>query len=71
MKTWHWIALILLILASLVVEFTMLSGHSSHWWSHVPAFYIIWGFLSCVVLTYFAKGLGKLILYREEDYYDN
>lgn len=70
MKTWHWIALALLTIASLVVEFTMLTGHAKHWWNHIPAFYIIWGFVSCIVIIYFAKTLGNLLLYREEDYYD-
>lgn len=71
MKTWHWILLALAILASLVLEFTVLADYDSHWWNAVPAFYSIWGFASCMALTFVAKGLGKLFLYQDEKYYDS
>lgn len=70
MKTWHWILLALAILFSLVLEFTVLADYDSYWWNAVPAFYCLWGFASCMVLTSFAKGLGKLFLYQDEKYYD-
>ena len=69
MKTWHWIALALLTILSLVVELTMVH-HGKHWWSSIPGFYIILGFVSCIVTVYFAKWVGKVFLYKEEGYYD-
>lgn len=35
-----------------------------------PAFYALFGFISCVIIVIIAKWLGKL-LKREEHYYDN
>jgi low affinity Fe/Cu permease len=70
MKKWHWIALGILTVISLIVEFTMLAGYDSHWWNKIPGFYIIWGFISCVAIIYISKWLGKLFILSDEDYYD-
>lgn len=70
MKTWHWIVLGVLIALTLVAEFTVLAGYDSHWWNHIPAFYALFGFIGCVVFIFGAKWLGKVIIYKNEDYYD-
>lgn len=70
MKAWHWIALTILTLASLILEFTVLSGYDTHWWNAIPGFYIIWGFLGSVTIIYVSKWLGKLFIYKDEQYYD-
>jgi hypothetical protein len=70
MKPWHWIALLSIAAASLVLELMYLRGHGGHWWNAIPGFYMIWGFLSCVVIIVVSKAIGKLILFRREDYYD-
>lgn len=70
MKLWVWIVLGLVVGASLAAEFTLLAGKDAHWWNHVPGFYIYWGFLSCIVIIYVSKWIGKLLLFRDEDYYD-
>jgi len=70
MKKWHWLGLALLTVFSLVVEFSM--HHNSthhHWWTSIPAFWIFFGFLGCIILIIFAKTLGKLLLNKKEDYY--
>ncbi len=71
MKTWHWIALGVITLISLILEFTVLADYDKHWWDAIPAFYIIWGFISCVLIIYVSKWIGKLFLFRSESYYDN
>lgn len=70
MKTWHWIALGILTVISLILEFTLLADYKSHWWNYIPGFYIIWGFVSCVLMIYISKGLGKLFIFKNEQYYD-
>ncbi len=40
------------------------------WWSRIPAFFALFGFLGCVAIIFFAKSLGKFLLRRGEDYYD-
>ena len=72
MKTWWIIGLGLLTIASLVGEFTgSHAHHGGHWWSGIPGFFIYFGFFGCLLLIYFAKKLGALILTKNEDYYDN
>lgn len=70
MKTWHWIALGVLTVISLIAEFTLLADYDSHWWNNIPGFYIIWGFLGCVAIIYISKWLGELFILSDEDYYD-
>ncbi|MFP8487812.1 hypothetical protein ACKGJO_01840 [Gracilimonas sp. Q87] len=70
MKTWHWIALGVVFIISLVLEFGFMKIKSPHWWNSIPAFYAIWGFLGTVVIIYISKWLGKLFIFRDEDYYD-
>lgn len=70
MKTWHWIALGVVFVISLILEFGFMSEHGSHWWNHIPAFYAIWGFIGCVAIIYISKWLGKLFILSDEDYYD-
>lgn len=72
MKKWHWIALGVLTIISIVVELTIVSGgeHGAHWWSVIPLFYILFGFIGCIVIVFFSKTLGKIFLQKKEDYYD-
>lgn len=70
MKNWHWIALGILLIVSLILEFTYLADYASHWWNHVPAFYALWGGIGCLALIFIAKGLGKIFILSDEDYYD-
>ena len=71
MKKWHWLTLALITVLSIVAEFNLghVEGHE-HWWSHIPLFYIIFGFLGCVLIVAVAKGLGKLFILKKEGYYN-
>ena len=70
MKTWHWILLAVLIAITLVLEFTVLADYKKHWWNHVPMFYGLFGFLGSVVLIFVAKGVGNILITRNEQFYD-
>lgn len=70
MKTWHWIALGVITVISLILEFVFLADYDSHWWNNIPGFYIYWGFIGCVAIIYVSKWLGKLFILSEEEYYD-
>lgn len=70
MKNRHWIALGGLAVISLIIEFTLVEHHGDHWWSHIPAFYVILGFIGSIVIIYISRWLGKLIILSDEDYYD-
>lgn len=41
---------LLAALGGLVLEFTVLRGYASHWWNHIPAFYLLYGALAAFVL---------------------
>jgi len=70
MKTWHWVALGILTVISLILEFTLLSGYDSHWWNHIPGFYILLGFIGCVLIIFISKWMGYTFLYKDEQYYE-
>jgi hypothetical protein len=40
------------------------------WWNRIPAFFALFGFIGCLAIIFFAKFLGKVLLRKEEDYYD-
>jgi energy-coupling factor transporter transmembrane protein EcfT len=71
MKKYHWFALGLLLLLSLFAEFVLLAEYpKKHWWSSLPFFYGILGFIGCMAVVAFSKLLGALFLYKDESYYD-
>ncbi len=45
-------------------------GEAHYLWEKVPVFDLLFGFLGCIVLILFSKGLGHRFLERPEDYYD-
>jgi hypothetical protein len=45
--------------------------HAVFFWHTLPGFDALYGFMSCVVVVLFAKALGRLILQRREDFYDD
>lgn len=52
-------------------EFILPVGHGeANWWDLVPAFYALFGFVSCVLIVVASKALGKAWLQRKEDYYE-
>jgi hypothetical protein len=52
----------------LVIDF-FIHKHADFAWKGIPEFYATYGFVSCVLLIFIAKGLRRLIK-RDEDYYD-
>lgn len=45
-------------------------GHTSHWWSGIPLFWIWFGIIGCGVLILFAKKILGPFVYKKEDYYN-
>ena len=66
---WLRLPMILALLAALgglVLEFTVLRGYASHWWNHIPAFYLLYGALAAFVLGCVSM-LGSKLLNRPDD----
>ncbi len=59
-----------IVLGLLVVIDFLIDKHGYFHLEDLPGFYVIYGFISCVVIVAFSKGLGKLLL-RKEGYYDD
>jgi len=71
MKRLHWTLLALLTVLSIVAELNLAhAGAGHHWWSGIPLFFILFGFLGCGLIVAVAKGLGKLFIQKKEGYYD-
>ena len=45
--------------------------HPHFIWQRLPVFESVFGFLGCIVFVFVAKILGKILLQKEEDYYDD
>ncbi|EPR33084.1 hypothetical protein dsat_0525 [Alkalidesulfovibrio alkalitolerans DSM 16529] len=65
MKTWHWIALGALTVATVIGQFI----ESHYWWEAVPGFFAAFGFVGCLALIFGAKTLGKHVVTKDPDYY--
>ena len=64
MKRWHWIALGVVFLATVVASFLDPLQETP------PVFYALFGFGGCLLLLFLTKIVGKKLLARKEDYYD-
>lgn len=52
----------------LIIDF-VIHKHAGFTWESFPDFYAAYGFISCVLLIFIAKGL-RLLIKRDEDYYE-
>ncbi len=66
LKNFLYIGLILIVL----IDFFLHHDHAAFWWSGMPGFNAIYGFMGCVLIIIVSKALGHHWLQREEDYYD-
>lgn len=53
-------------ISGLILEFTILRGYASHWWNHVPAFYLLYGGVAGGVLILLTTALGKALVHPTE-----
>ncbi|QOC22158.1 hypothetical protein IC757_14215 [Wenzhouxiangella sp. AB-CW3] len=64
--------LMLIVMAALVViDIIVPAPYTRFPWDGIGGFAALYGLLSCVLIIVIAKALGKGLLYREEDYYDD
>jgi len=70
MKLWHYLALALLTIASIAASiFSHHDPHHSHFWDTFPVFWVVFGFVGCVLLIVIAKNILAPFIYKKEDYY--
>ncbi len=69
-RTWLFTSLLAVISIAIgFLSFFQEIGGEFHW-SAFGVFSAAFGFIGCVVIVLIAKGLGRLWLQRNEDYYD-
>lgn len=61
---------VIVVLLSILIDAVFVHHHIKYWFHGFIGFDAIFGFIICIVLIKGAKGLGKLIIQREENYYD-
>lgn len=59
------------VLLTILIDAVFVHPHAYYWFHEFIGFDAFYGFLVCIVLVKSAKGLGKLIIQREENYYDD
>ncbi|MFQ5949596.1 MAG: hypothetical protein ACE5J1_02795 [Nitrospiria bacterium] len=45
--------------------------HAHFFWDSIPGFSAVFGFIACLILIFFSKGIGHAFLMKREDYYDD
>jgi hypothetical protein len=65
----RWSILALAVVLTLAAE-QVVHHKSDYWFSGIPGFYAIFGFVGCVVIIYASKWFGRVFVQRDEDYYD-
>ncbi|MFO7716794.1 hypothetical protein [Desulfosarcina sp.] len=66
MRAWHWIAVALLTVATLIGQFM----ESRYWWEAVPGFFAAFGLVGCWLIIFGAKALGGRLVSKKTDYYE-
>lgn len=61
---------VIMVLLSILIDAVFVHHHIHYWFHGFIGFDAFYGFIMCIVLIKCAKGLGKLIIQREENYYD-
>jgi len=70
MKTWHWATLLGLTLITVVIQLFAPYRQPS-WWDRIPIFYVVYGFIGCTLIIFVSKWLGKLMIQKDEKFYDD
>lgn len=73
MKKWLIAVIAAIFIVTLALSIIASGGHHEAgvaWWHHVPGFYIILGFVGCIVFILVAKWLGNNFLQYDDQYYE-
>lgn len=70
MRVWQWITVLVLTVVSLLLTLSSEGEHHYFSWDSIPVFYILFGFIGCVVMILVPKLFGKFFLQKDERYYD-
>lgn len=64
------LAALLIFIILVLAEIFFITPHKAHYfWQKIPAFFGLLGLAGSVILMVTAKFIGKVFLYRKENYY--
>lgn len=69
MRPRTWLLLGLIVAGSLVAEQFVHHEHE-YWFTGIPGFFVLYGFVGCAAIVYLSKWYGKLWVQRKESYWD-
>lgn len=70
MKIWHWITFLILTMITVLIQ--VLGDYKRpNVWDNIPLFYTFYGFIGCTLIIFISKWLGKLLIQKDEDFYDD
>lgn len=70
MKKWHWVTFLILTLITVFIQ-VLADYKKPNEWDKIPLFYTFYGFIGCTVIIFLSKWLGKLLIQKDEDFYDD
>ena len=59
------------LVLSIVLDIVFQLGYGAFWWSKVPGFFAVFGFIGCIAIILGSKWMGKSWLQKKEDYYSD
>ncbi|HBT47134.1 MAG TPA: hypothetical protein DEA73_04515 [Peptococcaceae bacterium] len=62
--------MVILVVFSTLLEIAFFDPHHVYFPWYLPGFDALIGFIGCTAIIFFAKGLGKRFLQRQETYYE-
>ena len=65
------IAFFLSIILSCLLGFVFPNENPHFFWQKLPVFEALFGFIGCIVVVFVAKFLGRFLLQKKEDYYND
>ncbi len=62
--------LVSILAFSVVYDLFVDRHHAAFWGDHLVGFWAVFGFVGCLAMIVFCKGLSHVWLERDKDYYD-
>lgn len=69
-KSLKWLFIISIIISCLL-GFLFPNEHAHFFWQKIQVFDAIFAFVGVIVISLISKTLAKVLLHKEEDYYDD
>jgi purine-cytosine permease-like protein len=69
-NVWRVIKTFFVICVLLLIADFFIPKHGVYYWEDIPEFYAAYGLVACILLVLGAKYILRMLVKRDEDYYD-